>query len=102
VLAGALVQVPAVWVVAGVAVALFGVVPALTPAGWAVLVVCFLLGQLGPSLGLPQWALDVSPFTHVPKLPVGAVFGAPTGWLLGVSVLLAAVGLVGVRRRDIG
>jgi hypothetical protein len=46
--------------------------------------------------------MDISPFTHVAKLPGGALAGAPIGWLMLVSVLLAAVGLTGFRRRDIG
>jgi ABC-2 type transport system permease protein len=102
VLGGALVQVPAAWVLAGVAVALFGLRPALTGVAWAAVVVCFLLAEFGPSLKLPQWAMDVSPFTHVPRLPGGTLTGAPIGWLLGVAVVLTAAGLAGFRRRDIG
>ena len=102
VLVAALVQVPAAWVLAGVALALFGLLPRLAVAGWAALVVCLLLGQLGPTLHAPQWAMDVSPFTHVPKLPGGQLTGAPIGWLLVVSVVLAVAGLIGFRRRDIG
>jgi ABC-2 type transport system permease protein len=101
-LGGALVQLPAAWVLAGVAMALFGLVPAATAAGWGAVVVCFLIGELGPSLNLPQWLMDVSPFTHVPKLPGGTLTGAPIGWLALVSVVLAAAGLTGFRRRDIG
>ncbi|HEX5115594.1 MAG TPA: ABC transporter permease [Pseudonocardiaceae bacterium] len=102
VLGGAAVQVPAAWVLAGVAVALFGLRPVLTGVAWAAVVVCFLIGELGPSLRLPQWAMDISPFTHVPRLPGGTLTGAPIGWLLGVAVVLVAVGLAGFRRRDIG
>jgi ABC-2 type transport system permease protein len=102
VLAGALVQVPAAWVLAGLTVLLFGVLPRLTVWGWAALVVCLLLGQLGPALHAPQWAMDVSPFTHVPKLPGGQLTGAPIGWLVLVSVVLAGIGLIGFRRRDMG
>lgn len=102
VLAAAMVQVPAVWVLAGLTLALFGLLPRYAVAGWAALVVCLLLGQLGPALRLPQWAMDVSPFTHVPKLPGGQLTGTPIGWLLVVSVVLAVAGLIGFRRRDIG
>lgn len=101
-LVGALVQVPAAWVLAGLTLALFGLLPRFAVAGWAALVVCLLLGQLGPALQLPQWAMDVSPFTHVPKLPGGELTGTPIGALLVVSVVLAVAGLVGFRRRDIG
>lgn len=99
---GALVQVPAAWVLAGIAVALFGLAPRLSAAAWGVVVAFLLLGQLGPTLGVPQWALDVSPFSHVPKLPGGTVTATPLVWLLVVGVVLAAAGLVGFRRRDVG
>jgi ABC-2 type transport system permease protein len=102
VLGGAAVQVPAAWVLAGVAIALFGLRPALTGVAWAAVVVCFVLGEFGPSLRLPQWLMDVSPFTHVPRLPGGTLTGVPIGWLLAVAVVLAAAGLAGFRRRDIG
>ncbi len=102
VLVGALVQVPAAWVLAGGTLALFGLLPRLAVGGWAAVVVCLLLGQLGPALHLPQWAMDVSPFTHVPKLPGGELTAIPIGWLLVVGVALAVAGLIGFRRRDIG
>jgi ABC-2 type transport system permease protein len=102
VLVGALVQVPAAWVLAGLTILLFGVLPRLAVWGWAALVVCLLLGQLGPALNAPRWAMDVSPFTHVPKLPGGQLTGAPIGWLVAVSVVLTGIGLIGFRRRDVG
>jgi ABC-2 type transport system permease protein len=101
-LGAALVQVPAAWVLAGVAIALFGLLPTWTAASWAAVVLCFALGELGPTLHLPQWVMDVSPFTHVPKLPGGPLTGAPIGWLIVVSAALTAVGLVSWRRRDVG
>jgi ABC-2 type transport system permease protein len=43
----------------------------------------------------------VSPLTHAPKLP-GAVFSVtPVLWLSAVTVALAAIGLAGLRRRDV-
>ena len=53
---------PAVWVLVGVAVALFGLVPRAALAAWGALGACFLLSLLGPLLGLPDWMLDLSPF----------------------------------------
>jgi ABC-2 type transport system permease protein len=46
--------------------------------------------------------LDVSPFTHVPKLPGGAFSAEPLLWLTAVTLGLAAAGLAGLRRRDVG
>jgi ABC-2 type transport system permease protein len=97
----ALVQLPATWVLAGVALALFGLVPRLTTAVWAVLVGYLLIGQLGPVLQLDQWVLNLSPFTHVPSLPVADLTWAPLLWLTAVAGALVAAGIVGVRRRDI-
>jgi ABC-2 type transport system permease protein len=69
VLAAALVQLPAAWVLAALAVGLWGVAPRLAPASWAALVAALLLGQLGPLLELDPHLLDLSPFAHVPALP---------------------------------
>ena len=60
---------PAVWVVVGATVVLFGFVPRAAVAAWGLLGACVLLSVLGPLLGLPDWVLDLSPFQHVPQLP---------------------------------
>lgn len=101
-LAGAMVQLPAVWVLAGITVALFGLLPRLATVGWAALAVCVFLGQLGAVLQLGQSVLDISPFTHSPKVPGGDVTAAPLAWMLALAVALTAAGLVGFRRRDVG
>jgi ABC-2 type transport system permease protein len=88
--------------VAATAVLLFGFVPRAVPAAWGVLAAVLLLGQLGPVLKLPQWAMDLSPFSHVPKLPGGHYGSTPLLWLTLVAVALCAAGLVGLRRRDLG
>ncbi len=99
----ALAQLPAALAVAAVGAAFVGLVPKWSaPAGWAALAVCGFIGVFGPALSLPQAVLDVSPFTHVPKLPGGAFSIVPLAWLSGVALVLAAAGLLGLRRRDIG
>jgi ABC-2 type transport system permease protein len=102
VVVAALVQLPAVWVLTGITVLVFGLAPGLVTAGWGALVAFLLLGQLGPILGLPQWAMDISPFTHTPKLPGGEFTATPLVWLTLVAAALVAAGLAGLRRRDIG
>jgi ABC-2 type transport system permease protein len=97
----ALVQAPAVWVLAGIAAALFGLLPRFTGAAWGAVGLFLLLGQLGPVLNLSQWVMDVSPFTHVPKVPGGAVSATPLIWLAVTAAALAAMGLAAFRRRDL-
>ena len=54
-----------------------------------------------PSLGLPQWAQDLSPFTHVPKAPAADVTAAPLVALCAACVFLLACGVAALRRRDL-
>lgn len=102
VLTGTLAQTPAVWVVAGVAAVLFGPLPRLATAMWAVLALFALLALFGPALRLDQAVLDVSPFAHVPKLPGSELTAAPLLWLAGIAAVALIAGLASFRRRDIG
>jgi polyether ionophore transport system permease protein len=97
----ALIQVPAVWVVVGVAVALFGLLPRATAVSWGVLVSCLLLGQLGQILQFPQWALNLSPFSHIPRFPAADFELAPLLILTALAIILTAIGMLGFQRRDV-
>jgi ABC-2 type transport system permease protein len=101
ILAGTMLQLPAVWVLAAVAVLLFGLLPRWSLVAWAAPAICLLVLLVGETLRLDQWLLDVSPFTHVPRLPGGDVTVTPLVTLTGVAVILTAVGLSGLRRRNV-
>ncbi|MEU1001288.1 ABC transporter permease [Streptomyces tibetensis] len=100
ILGACLVQLPAVWVVGGVAVLLHGALPRAAMAAWGVAGAVLLIGWVGPALDVPQVVLDVSPFGHVPKLPGGSMEWGPVSVLTGAAVVLVAAGLAGLRRRD--
>ena len=102
VVGGALVQLPAVWVVVGVLVAAYGIGARYAIAGWVALTVFVVFGEIGAVFNLPQRVLDVSPFAHVPHLPGSAMDVAPLAVLLFIAAVLTAAGLAGVQRRDIG
>jgi ABC-2 type transport system permease protein len=96
-------QLPAVLVVAGVAMVAFGLVPRWSVAGmWTVVGVLVVLQLFGPVLRFSHWVMDVSPFAHVPRLPGGAVPLWPLVWLCVLAVALSAGGLFALRGRDIG
>ncbi|OBK16156.1 ABC transporter permease [Mycobacterium asiaticum] len=93
-------QLPAVWLLAAVSVALFGLTPRLTPAAWGVLVGFVALYLLGSLSGSPQWLLDLEPFTHTPRVGSGSFSVVPLLWLLAIDAGLIMLGAAGFRRRD--
>jgi ABC-2 type transport system permease protein len=103
VLPAALIRLPAVWVCVGVAVAAIGWFPRWTAAiGWGALAFFLVVGEFGGVFGMPQWLMDLAPFTHVPRMPVEAFAWPPTIALTAVAAGLCIVGVLGFRRRDIG
>jgi ABC-2 type transport system permease protein len=98
-----LAQVPAVLVIVGITVLAFGLLPdACTAVGWTALGLAVLVNIFGAALQLSHWVLDISPFTHAPRLPGGTVAAAPLIWLCAIAAVLVVTGLSGLRRRDIG
>ncbi|MFC7547892.1 ABC transporter permease [Plantactinospora sp. GCM10030261] len=101
-IAAALVHLPAVLVLAGLVVVLFGQLPRLSvPLSWTVLAAFLLMGQLGAVLELPRPVLNLSPFSHVPAVPATDPTATPLVVLTGVAVALLMIGLVAFRRRDV-
>ncbi|MCX5391647.1 ABC transporter permease [Streptomyces sp. NBC_00094] len=101
ILTASLTQLPAVWTLAGLAVLLWGAAPKAATAAWGTAGICLALGWIGPALDLPQAALDLSPFGHLPKLPGQDMTWAPVLALTALAAALVAAGLAGLRRRDL-
>ncbi|WP_320777341.1 ABC transporter permease [Streptomyces sp. CRN 30] len=102
VLGACLVQLPAVWLIGGWAVLLYGVWPQVAPAAaWGVAGAALLIGWLGPVLDLPGAVLDLSPFSHLPKLPGAEMAWGPVGGMTAMTAALVAIGLAGLRVRDL-
>jgi ABC-2 type transport system permease protein len=51
---------------------------------------------------LDHWAVDVSPFSHVPKLPGGTMSVTGLVALAVVAIVLVGAGVFALDRRDIG
>ncbi|TDD35286.1 ABC transporter permease [Actinomadura sp. KC06] len=100
-LGAALAYVPAMWITAALAIALYGLLPRAIALAWAVLVYALVVGMLGGLFQWPDWMADLSPFGHVPQLPGAEVSALPIVILLAIAAALIAVGLAGFRRRDI-
>jgi ABC-2 type transport system permease protein len=98
----ALVQLPPALLFGGIVVALFGILPRFVmTASWGVFTLLMGVSLFGALLKLPDWTQDVSPFSHVPTLPLESINWTPLLAISVIAVLLAVFGFVGFRRRDI-
>lgn len=97
----ALAYAPAVWVLVGLTVFVFGVAPRATAVVWAALTFCAFVGILGQVLDLPTWVEDLSPFQHVPHVPAVSLDVVPLLVLTAVAGVLTVAGLAAFRRRDL-
>ncbi|MFF8656566.1 ABC transporter permease [Streptomyces huasconensis] len=101
VLGACLARLPAIWLLGGLAVLLVGAYPKAAVASWAVVGTCLAIGWIGPALDLPQAVMNLSPFSHLPKLPGAEMTWPPLVILTLLATVLTAVGLAGLRRRDV-
>lgn len=97
----ALAQLPAVWVLAGLAALLTGLLPRFAAAAWGLLAGFLLLSLVGPALQWSAAVLGLSPFQHLPRLPGGTFAVTPALWLALIAAAATAGGLFALRRRDI-
>jgi len=97
----AAVQLPAVWLLSAVTLALFGLIPRFTPVAWGVLVAFIALYLIGSLAQFPQWVLDLEPFAHTPRVGGGDFTAMPLLWLLAIDAALIALGAMAFRRRDV-
>ncbi|RNA70005.1 ABC transporter permease [Alteribacter keqinensis] len=95
------VYVPAIFVVIGLAALFAGALPKWSGLVWMYLGYSFFVVYLGAMLQLPEWLGQLSPFGHVPEVPVEELNVATLAVLSGVAVVLVAGGFLGYRKRDI-
>ena len=100
VLAG-LVHAPAVLLLAGIGLLLFGVAPRATALVWAPLALAVVVGVFGELLRLPSWVAALSPFDHVPPVPARGGLTPAIAILAVLGAGTVAVGLAGYERRDV-
>lgn len=97
----AIVHFPAVLIMIGIAALLVGWAPKLTGWIWGYLTFSFIIVYLGGLLDFPEWLGKISPYGHIPQLPVEE---ANIGQLIAVTCVafvFIAIGFIGYRKRDI-
>jgi ABC-2 type transport system permease protein len=101
VLGAGLVHVPAVWVVVALALLGFSLLARRALLGWAFVTLFLSLGQLGEMLRLPGWVTGLSPYSHVPAVPVAEFSVVPELALTAIAVLAVLIAWTRYRSRDI-
>ncbi|EAP97413.1 putative ABC transporter [Janibacter sp. HTCC2649] len=100
-LGAAAARLPAIAVMVSVALLAAAAVPSRASAiGWGALAAAFGLGELGTTIGLPDWIVTISPFAHVPQLPGGAWSATPTIVLCAIAAALTGLAFTAYRLRD--
>jgi ABC-2 type transport system permease protein len=96
-------QLPSILVMAAVVLVVVAVLPRwAVPVCWSLVIVALVLGPMfGPTLGLPVWLQNLSPFSHAPTVPATDLAVGTLAGLLVVFAVVGAIGLAVIRRRDL-
>lgn len=104
VIAGALLHIPAIALLVGVVICVFGILPRYTGAvAWGAVAISIVLGPFFSSLlHLPAGVANISPLTHTPVVPpTDNIELLPLFILSAIATGLMLTGLLGFKRRDI-
>lgn len=96
-----IVHLPAMWIMIGLAVFLVGFIPKLAGLTWLYLGYSFFVVYMGDMLQLPEWLSNLSPFGHIPQIPVEEINILSLVILTIISIVLIAAGFIGYNKRDI-
>lgn len=97
----AIVYLPAMWIMIGIAVLLVGIAPNFTNLVWLYLGYSFIVVYLGGLFQFPEWLTKLSPFGHISQYPVDQMEWWKALVLTVIAIAIMIVGFVGYRRRDI-
>jgi ABC-2 type transport system permease protein len=102
-LSATMVRLPAIWVMAGIAMILYGLKPRFAGfISWTALAIFILLELVVELKLISPLVLVFSPFVYAPALPAAELTIAPLVGLTCVALILTVTGLIKFRRRDIG
>ncbi|MFD1447752.1 ABC transporter permease [Oceanobacillus profundus] len=99
--ASALVYLPAMWILIGLAVFFIGIAPKAASFTWLYVIFGFVVIYLGDILDFPEWLNNLSAFHHTPQIPTEDMDFMRVLILVGIAIVLTVIGFVGYNRRDI-
>lgn len=92
---------PAMWVIIGVGVLLYGWIPKLSSLVWGVLGFSFIVHYFAELFDMPEWLMSVSPYYHVPQMPMEEWNWPVFLILTAIAIGFSLIGFIGFRKRDI-
>ncbi|WP_404450588.1 ABC transporter permease [Virgibacillus necropolis] len=92
---------PAMLVMIGIAVFLIGFIPKRNILLWLYVFYSFIVLYLGGLFQFPEWVGKLSPFGHIPQLPIEEFEFMPIFILTIIAVILMVAGFIGYKKRDI-
>ena len=101
VISSAVVHIPAIMVMIGIAMILITYLPRHTGIVWGYLGFSFLGVYLGSLLDFPKWFIRLSPYGNVPQVPAERFSLATALILIGIATTLFTISFIGYKRRDI-
>ncbi|GAA0429081.1 ABC transporter permease [Virgibacillus sp. AGTR] len=97
----AMVYLPAMWVMIGFTVLLIGLFPNGSSWIWGYLIYSFIVVYLGNLMQFPDWMSNLSPFGHVPQIPVEDMNIMAIFILTVIAFACTTIGFIGYQKRDI-
>lgn len=101
VIQSAIVYIPAILSFVGIGTVVIGWGIKLTTLVYAYLAYTFLVNYLGTLLNVKDWMKDITPFEHIPSLPIDDFTSGPIITLLLIFIILCVIGVIGFNRKDI-
>jgi ABC-2 type transport system permease protein len=94
-------QAPAIWLTASLAVLLFGISSRASAAAWGLLVAFVVIWSIASFGDLPDWIVDLSPFSHIPAVPAVPLDATPLLVMTALAAVFTTAGMLLWRRRDL-
>lgn len=97
------IQIPAILALAGFVILVYGLLPRIATAlSWASLAFSLLAGPMFSTMvDLPKGVQQMSPFSHVPAVPLQDMEMGPIVSLLAIAIVFSIAGMVSFRRRNL-
>ncbi|MCR2821451.1 ABC transporter permease [Lederbergia panacisoli] len=97
----AIVYLPAMGVMIGLAVLFLGFAPSLTGLSWIYLLYSFIVVYLGKLLQFPEWMSNLSPYGYIPQLPIEDMKFMSVLMLTIIAIITSLIGFLFYNKRDI-